>query len=166
MQSTADRIRLFLDAVLSEAIEVARRESVPLYTFAFYHDHESAAVSVCMDTEANSTRSVVLSNAWSNGHFRKAIDAGDLKQASLFQANVGRSLSLGDFALVNVARRSLPAEFRINKQFYLLMLRCVIQREVQLSRLSPLPDRLLFCCSGPQDEVAYVWCIPPTAAEA
>src|SRR5258708_2523137 len=93
--------------VLSNAIDEVRERGTPMYTFAFYHDHESAAVSVCVDTEENSRRSVAKSNAYGIKHFAQAIAAGDLKSAALWNANTGRSLSLGDFALVNVARANL-----------------------------------------------------------
>ena len=88
------------DEVLSNAIDELRECGTRVYTFAFYHDHESAAVSVCVDTEANSRRFVAKSNAYRIRHFAKAVSAGNLKSAALWNANTGRSLSLGDFAMV------------------------------------------------------------------
>ncbi|TDP61420.1 hypothetical protein [Roseateles toxinivorans] len=49
--------------VLANAISEVKRRQVPVFTFALYHDHESKAVSVCVDTEENSgkvVRSIVL----------------------------------------------------------------------------------------------------------
>src|SRR5687767_4198389 len=97
----------FFTGVVTAAIEVVRKQSVPVHTFAFYHDHESGAVSVCVDTEENSRRVVADSNRYAMKEFAKAIERGDLENAARWQANVGRNLSLGDFALVNVARTEL-----------------------------------------------------------
>ena len=48
-----------LDDVLSRAIPKVRAAAIDVFTFAFYHDHESSAVSVCVDTEASSARLVL-----------------------------------------------------------------------------------------------------------
>lgn len=98
----------FLDGVLSAAMMELRANPVPIYTFAFYHDHESNAVSVCADTKASSLKLVRQSNQWSMKHFSQHVQNGSWEDACLFQANVGRSLSLGDFSHVNVARTILP----------------------------------------------------------
>lgn len=148
--------------VLSNAIDEVRERGTPVYTFAFYHDHESAAVSVCVDTEANSRRFVTESNAYSIKHFAEAIAAGDLKSAVLWNANTGRNLSLGDFALVNVARANLD-EITPGKGFHLAMVRALWERQQQVAELSPDPARLLFCCSSARAEVEYMWSLNPTA---
>ena len=100
--------RSLFDRVLAEAIAVVRREHVRVFTFAFYHDHESHAISVCVDTEESSKRLVASSNAYNQKYFWPAIEKGDLEDAALWTANIGRSLSLGDFAFVNLARTDLP----------------------------------------------------------
>jgi hypothetical protein len=146
----------FVDEILNEAIAHARREAVSVYTFALYHDHESAAVSVCIDTEESSRRRVEEMNRYSKRHFAAAVTKGDLDHAALWQANVGRSLSLGDFAMVNVARRDL-GRLRVTKSFYVTLVRCVSARESEVLTLSRDPERLVFCCSGADDEVGYVW---------
>jgi len=46
-----------------------------VYTFALYHDHESAAVSVCVDTEANSRRVVAHTNRYNMKHFTEVADS-------------------------------------------------------------------------------------------
>ncbi len=148
--------------VLSNAIDEVRERSTPVYTFAFYHDHESAAVSVCVDTEENSLRSVARSNAYGIKHFAKAVAAGDLKSAALWSANIGRNLSLGDFALVNVARANLD-EITPGKGFHLAMVRALCERQQQVAELSLAPERLLFCCSSARAEVEYMWSLNPVA---
>ena len=50
---------------------------------------------------------------------------GDLKDAALWQANVGRSLSLGDFAIVNAARTDI-GEVPVDDRFYVLMAQAVV----------------------------------------
>ena len=46
-------------SVLEEAISALRQKHIDVYTFALYFDHESLAISVCADTAANSTVTVV-----------------------------------------------------------------------------------------------------------
>lgn len=97
----------FFASVLNNAIAMLRTDAVPVFTFAFYHDHESGAVSVCVDTEANSNSQVRSTNRYNTKHFRTEIAGGDLAGASLWQANIGRNLSLGDFAKVNPGEGSV-----------------------------------------------------------
>lgn len=147
----------FLNAVLTEAILRLRADPVPIHTFAFYHDYESGAVSVCVDTKESSRQHLRQGNRWSMKHFAQHIQAGNWEQASLFQANIGRSLSLGDFARVNLARTLLPPNTVTDDTFYLAMLRAVIAHQQDI--LSHAPDRedILFCCSGTDAEVGMVW---------
>jgi hypothetical protein len=56
-------VRIFFEDVLTRAIAGVRAKKIPVYTFAFYHDHESAAVSVCVNTKSNSARVVASANA-------------------------------------------------------------------------------------------------------
>lgn len=149
-------VRPLLDQVLAEAISVLRHEQVRIFTFAFYHDHESRAVGVCADTEESSKRLVSSSNAYGQKHFWPAIDEGDLKAAGLWNANVGRSLSLGDFAFVNLARTDLPRG-KITKDLYVEMVRAIRMREDEIVSLAVARETLLFCASGPDDEVALTW---------
>ncbi|MGM9485869.1 hypothetical protein [Ideonella sp. YS5] len=153
--------KLFAE-VLSNAIAEAKQRQVPVFTFALYHDHESMAVSVCVDTEENSSRVVRSINNYNMKHFISAARAGDLKSARLWQANIGRSLSLGDFSLVNLARTPLGAT-RVNEQFYVEMVQSVVAAQSQVAALSPEPQRLVLACSGADSEVAYVWSLPADA---
>lgn len=146
----------FFASVLNNAIAKLRADAVPVFTFAFYHDHESGAVSVCVDTEANSNRQVRSTNRYNTKHFRTEIAGGNLAGVSLWQANVGRNLSLGDFAKVNLARTAFNGP-EVSDEFYLLMVRALLAVEDEIAALAPDPGRLIFTCSGPNDEVAYVW---------
>jgi hypothetical protein len=145
-----------LDSVLQRALAEVRQKSVPIYTFALYHDHESNAVSVCVDTEENSAKCVASTNRYNMKYFMKAIAEKDLKAASLWQANIGRSLSLGDFTLVNAARTDL-GKAKTTAAFYLSMIEALVRVQGEVIALSPNPERLAFASSGPDDEVAYVW---------
>jgi hypothetical protein len=143
-------------SVLQRALEEVRQKSIPVYTFALYHDHESHAVSVCVDTEDNSARCVASTNRYNMKYFMQAIADKDLKAASLWQANIGRNLSLGDFVLVNCARADL-GEAKVTPTFYLAMIEALVAVQSEVFALCPNPERLVFACSGPNDEVAYVW---------
>jgi hypothetical protein len=148
-----------LSSVLKLAIAHIKKEGISVYTFAFYHDHESGAVSVCVDTRNNSEKSVKFMNDYNMGHFFKAVAKGDLKGASLWQANIGRSLSLGDFALVNTARTDI-ANLKIDEQFYVTMVQELVAVQGEIASLSDHPEHLVFACSGAGDEVAFVWSLP------
>jgi hypothetical protein len=154
--------RSLFASVLNTALSEVTVKAIPIFTFALYHDHESSAVSVCVDTEENSNRSVVATNAFNMRYFMKAIANGDLKAAELWQANVGRSLSLGDFTMVNVARTPLNS-VPVDDQFYVSMVKALVAVQEQVAALSPNPERLVFACSGAEDEVAYVWSLPSDA---
>jgi hypothetical protein len=154
-----DADRLF-DDVLSRAIAEVRERRTDVYTFAFYHDHESAAVSICVDTEVSSARSVVGQNLFRIKHFATAVAEGNLRRAALWRSNTGRNLSLGDFALVNVARTGL-GPLLPDDHFYLAMIRAVRHREREILALTSDPVRLLFCASSADDEVGYLWTPDP-----
>ena len=148
---------LFED-VVDRALAEVRVRAIRIYTFAFYFDHESAAVSVCVDTRDNSDCVVRGINAYNLRHFCKAVDSSDLKVAALWQANTGRSLSFGDFAAVNLARTDLPPEMlAVN---FCAMVRAVMARHEEI-RVQSLDSSLtLLACSGPEEEVALVWSLP------
>jgi hypothetical protein len=143
-------------SVLTSAIAEVERQGVPVFTFALYHDHESGAVSVCVDTEESSNRSVAATNRFNMRYFAKAVAQGDLESADLWQANIGRSLSLGDFQLVNLARTKIE-DIEVNHKFYVAMVQALFAVQGRLVPLSPNPERLVLACSGADSEVAYVW---------
>jgi hypothetical protein len=148
--------------VLASAIAQTREKRIPVYTFALYLDHESGAVSVCVDTEENSARMLKSMNDYNVEHFMREILDGDLKAAALWQANIGRSLSLGDFVAVNLARTSLGS-IEVDEQLELAMVRALINVQDQVAALSPAPERLILACSSCDDEVGHVWSLPSSA---
>ena len=150
----------FFSNLIDNAISEIRKASIPVFTFALYHDHESGAVSVCADTEDNSNQVVQSINRYNMKYFMSAIQTGDLKAASLWQANIGRSLSLGDFSLVNVARSPLGT-MEVNDCFYVEMVQALVAKQHEIAKLTPTPERLVLACSGANDEVAYVWSLLP-----
>lgn len=145
-----------LNESLQEALALVRRDKIAIFTVAFYHDHESRAVSICIDTEANSHAEVASENRFSAKYFWQALDEGDLKELRSSNANVGRNLSLGDFTLVNAGRRELP-KGKITKDLYLDMIRVLRSKEEEIIGLAVSRERLLFCCSGPNAEVDFWW---------
>ena len=149
-------LRPLLDQVLAEAIGIVRRDCASVYTIAFYHDHESGAIGVCVDTEESSRRLVASSNAYSQKYFWPAVEKGDLKDAALWNANAGRSLSLGDFSLVNLARTDLP-KGKVTDALYVEMIRALRAKEEEIVTLAASREKLLFCAAGPADEVAFTW---------
>lgn len=152
MSDTARIVR----SVLASAIAELEERRFPLYTFAFYRDHESGAVSVCADTRATSERSVLSANKYNWKHFLRAVESGDLKSAERWQCNIGRSLSLGDFELVNLGRSDLPSSFD-EAELYLQMVHGLIEVQERVLNLAPAREQVVFACSGPLDEVQLVW---------
>ena len=149
-------IQHIADQVIGAALDEATKDGHRIYTFALYFDHESPALSICMDTKENSIRQVREQNAYSAKYFQKFIGAGDLEQAALWQANVGRNLSLGDFARVNVARTPL-AQADLSQDDFLSLIRSVIGHEREIRKLAEIADELVFCCTSPTNEVGIVW---------
>ena len=156
--SVGDSKELF-DDVISRAIPEIRAAAVDPFTFAFYHDHESAAVSICVDTESNSARSVRRRNRFMLKHFADAIAEGNLKRASLLKANLGRSISLGDFAIKNLARTKLGS-ISTDGDFYLDMIRTLRGWEPEIIAMASDSRCLLFCTSSAEWEVGYIWSAP------
>jgi len=152
MSATARIVR----SVLASAVAELEERRFPVYTFALYRDHESGAVSVCADTKAMSEKSVLGINQYNWKHFRKAVESGDLKSAERWQCNIGRSLSLGDFELVDIARLDLPSVFN-EADLYLEMVNGLIEFQERVLNLAPVRDQVVFACSGPLDEVQLVW---------
>ena len=100
------------------------------------------------------------SNTVSLEYFLEALADGDLKEASQWPANGGRSLTLGDFALVNIARQEI-VDLRVNKQFHGQMIRAMMAFQDEIASLSQEPAELLLTCSGVDEEVEYVWSLAP-----
>ncbi len=142
--------------VIAAAISELQAKAFPLFTFALYFDHESEALEVCADTEENSNRTVASINSYNAKYFHQYLHAGDLSMAKLWQANAGRSLSLGDFALVNVARVATPGVEQ-SEEFFIFLAQALAAHEAPILALSPSPSKVAFACSGVSEEVALVW---------
>lgn len=146
-----------LSDVITAALTELSKDPIPIHTFAFYHDHESGIVSVCVDTKESSTKLVRSSNQWSMGYFAEHVKNGSWTDACLFQANIGRSFSLGDFARVNLAETDLDGDTATDESFYIEMARAVIAHQKEILALAPEPDDVVFCCSSADSEVGLIW---------
>jgi hypothetical protein len=116
-------------------------------------------VSVSVDTQENSMRVVAANNRYNMQYFMDCILGGRLSEASLWQANVGRNLSLGDFEVGNAARTPLH-DLVLTESFYLAIVQAVLAVQHRIAGLAPYPERLVRACSGSEDEVQYVWALP------
>ena len=152
-------MRALIEKVIEQALFEAKSRNVPIYTFALYYDHESPAVSVCIDTEEQSKATVKSMNTYSRIYFGRAVADGDLSGAALWRANIGRSLSLGDFHMVNVARTELAGDFVPGDDFFLALVQALVAAEAKVSAQSGNTESLLLCCSGKDDEVALWWSV-------
>ena len=142
--------------MIRAAIGEAEKRDLRIYTFALYFDHESPALAVCMDTKENSRLRVREQNNYSAKYFLKFIGDRDIERAARWQANVGRNLSLGDFAVVNVAREEVgPIE--LSAEDCLGLIERVLAHESAIRKLADDADELVFCCTSPSDEVGIVW---------
>ena len=147
----------FLEDIIKVALAELANDPIPIHTLAFYHDHESSAVEICADTKESSMKSVRQGNKWAMKYFAKHIRNGEWEDASRFPANIGRSLSLGDFARVGVARTKLDPSIVTDDAFYLAMARTLIAHQKEILEMSPVHDEVIFCCSGSENEVELVW---------
>jgi hypothetical protein len=159
---SSEDAKLLFDDVLSRAILEVRAAGIDVFTFAFYHDHESAAVSICVDTEASSVQAIRSGRAFKAKHFADAVATGNLRKAAAFKANIGRSLSLGNFEMVNVARTDIGS-VTVDDNFYLEMIRAVRTREQEIVSMTRDVERLLFCSSSAELEVGFMWTAAPPA---
>ena len=143
-----------LEKLIDNALKQA--EGLDIFTFAIYHDHESEFVSVCIDTKENSNRQVEEMNIYNMKHFRRVVSEGNLEEAALWQANVGRNLSLGDFQAVNIVECDIKNN-QVNKSFYLGMVKAIENKSSAISQQSSHGNSLLFCCSTDAEEVGLTW---------
>lgn len=72
-----------MDNTIDQGLAEAARRDLAIHTFALYYDHESPAISVCIDTAESSRRKVADINAYNRKYFEEAVAAGDLKTAAL-----------------------------------------------------------------------------------
>ncbi len=142
------------ESLIDEAL--LKVKGIDIFTFAIYHDHESGFVSICIDTKENSEKQVAESNKYSMKYFRRFIGEGDLDSATLWQANIGRNLSLGDFQFVNVVEKELN-KIEPDTEFYLSMVKALLNKSSLILLNSTHGNSLLFCCSTANEEVGLTW---------
>jgi len=98
-------------------------------------------------------------NKYNLKHFLAGVRDGDLGTAALWQANIGRSLSLGDFTAVNLARTELGA-LPVDAALCLKMVETIMKNHDRIRRLSVDPLRTALAASTLDDEVGLVWSLP------
>lgn len=127
-----------------------------IYTLALHYDPVTDCVSVCIDSKSNSDHQVREQNAYNMKFFKKILDQGNLNEAALWQANVGRNLILGDFRAVNIAETPISGE-QVDHKFYLDMAQALMNQADLIASHSRHGSELLFCSSTVQDEVGLIW---------
>jgi len=145
-----------LQQCLRAALTELRTRAVDPYTFAVYFDHEGAMLSICVDSELNSRRQVQSQREYSRKHFERVLRSGDAGELALWQTNIGRNLSLGDFELVNLARCDAGVP-EIKSEHVLEVVHAVEAVRGEVLSLTSAPSDLVFCCSTEEDEVGLVW---------
>ena len=95
---------------------------------------------------------------WSADQFLRCYRAGDIEAAASHgrRAAAVRSLSLGDFVLRNLAwnKFSKPKNY---KNFALAIVSALERNFDEIASAAVQTENLVFCCSGKDDEVQYVW---------
>lgn len=127
-----------------------------IYTLALHYDTMTNCASVCIDTKSNSDHQVREQNSYNMQFFKKILEQGNLNEAALWQANVGRNFILGDFRAVNIAETPVAIE-QVDHKFYLDMAQALIAQTDLIASHSRHGSELLFCSSTAQDEVGLIW---------
>lgn len=146
----------FLSAVLDQAITALNKARADVYTFAFCHDRERGVVFVSADSEANSRRAVREINRASMKQFAKAVRKRDLDEALVWQASIGRNLSVSEFEWAHITRRPL-GKHKHAPTLHEAMLLSALEHAPKIIALSSDPETLLFTCSTPDEEVGLIW---------
>lgn len=145
------------DLVIEKALNIAFDKNFKVYTFAFCYDHESHAVSVCLDSKVNSETNQKKTNIFNQKYFKKLVASKNLERAKNFSsANTSRSFSLGDFKLRDLGWEAIKAP-KNSVPFYLAMVNAIIRKEKHIAALSTDSTELVFCCSSKDSEVGYIW---------
>jgi hypothetical protein len=147
----------FFDDMVKEALALVIEKNINIYTFAYYHDHESSCISICIDTEENSNKLVKSSNEFTKKHFYKNLEDEDLDSLKLFCFNSGRSFSLGDYTYRNIVYKKIPEEYKLSKKIYLEMIKAINSNKEEILKFSDKPDNIFFSCSSEDNEVEYIW---------
>ncbi|OYU17496.1 MAG: hypothetical protein CFE34_15450 [Rhodobacteraceae bacterium PARR1] len=154
-----------IDKVIARAIDEISRQGLSgqIVTMALYFDHEGAALSVCADTLENSLAHEEKARDWSYRHLSEAIIKGDLTEAALFNHSVSRSLSLGDFVLINLARYDLEPDDDIQEMpenFFVALAQSLNRNTKVCLSVCALDVPVVFACSTANNEVGLVWTPP------
>lgn len=149
-------LETILSAVLQRALDALKQARADVYTFSFCHDRRRGAVSVYADTEVSSRRVLGALNRSSMKRFAKAVQQRDLDEASMWQASVGRNLSLAAFSWRNLARRTL-GDFKHAPELHEAMLLAAIECAPKVVALTSDRETLLFTCSTADEDVGLVW---------
>ncbi len=148
-------MKKFFDDMIDESLRKFNKEK-SIYTFAFYHDHESDAVSICIDTEDNSMKKVSESNENTKKYFYSFLEQGDMDSLKLWNFQTGRNFSLGDFSLVNIVYKNIEKEL-ISPSIYLEMIKSIERNKSKILKYSKNPEKVFFYCSSESNEVQYIW---------
>ena len=156
-----------LDGVVERALAEVAHRCIKIHTIALCHDFQGQTVSVYVDTRDNSEQQVREENRYSMKHCLHAIEIGSLREATSWQANVGRNLSLGDFAARDLARTEIPPGllfWRTPRVAIMSMAQALMRFQDEIRRLSLDPVHTLLACSGRQEDVEFVWALPDEPA--
>lgn len=145
-----------LSSVLARAIDELKKARADVYTFSLCHERDRGAVAVYADSEANARRVVRELNRASMKRFAKAVRKRDLDEALMWQASVGRSLTLSDFAWKALARRPL-GKLKNSPELHEAMLLATMQCAPLVAPLASDPEALLFTCSTADEDVGLIW---------
>ncbi|QQS06927.1 MAG: hypothetical protein IPK50_08525 [Fibrobacterota bacterium] len=146
------------DEMIQEALQMIADAKAEIYTLAFYHDHESSEISVCIDTEEQSSRTILESNKFTRKYFQKTLAEGDAEGLKLWNFQAGRSFSLGNFEYVSVSARPVPSEYEDgSSNLYLEMIRAIERNKSSILQHTHAPEQVMFCCSSADAEVQYIW---------
>jgi hypothetical protein len=147
----------FFDDMVKEALALVIEKNINIYTFAYYHDHESSCIGIGIDTEENSNKLVKSSNEFTKKYFYRYLEDEDLNSLKSFCFNAGRSFYLGDYTYRNIVYKKIPEEYKSSKKMYLEMIKAINSNKEDILKFSDKPENIFFSCSSEDNEVEYIW---------
>lgn len=144
------------DKIIEKALNILFSKGTDIYTFALYYDHESSAVSVCVDTKINSKSVARKSNEFAFQTLKNAISEKNMDRAKIFGRCSERSFSLGDFKVRSLGWEPMKAPNN-SAPFYLALVEVLFRNSKKIAALSNTPDELVLCCSTNDSEVGLAW---------
>jgi len=145
------------DEMIEEALKICEQKNINIYTFCFYHDHESKAFSICIDTEEKSKITILQSNEFTKKYFHEELKTGNLEGLKNWCFQHGRSFSLGDFRYCNIVYKKIGTNSEIVKENYIEMINSIEKYKEKIKNYSINPDNIFFACSSENNEVEYIW---------